>query len=110
MLLSASQFNHDKFNSFKTATSVFYFTYQHQNFLQDERIIKSTFRRIKIHTTRNNTHIHSRKLIFEGFVLTSHHDFNELLVGGDWEIDILFSKSESRKWMTRSSSRFREYH
>lgn len=94
-------FGHKHFDSFKKSVSVFYYTYRHKNFSLDEPIIKSAFRKIKIHTTHNRTDIHNRKLVFEGFVLTANHAFNELLVDGDWDIDIQFSKSEAVKWMSR---------
>ena len=104
-----SQFNHKKFDSFKKKTSVFYYTFEHSQFLQDEPTIKSTFKKVKIHTTRKRNDVHSRKLIFEGFILTSHHDFNEVLIDSDWEVDILFSNTEAIRWMKRCN-KFREKH
>lgn len=97
------QFEHNRFDSFKKQASVFYYTYQHRNFLSDEQSIKKAFKKIKIQVTRNNTDLHGRRLVFENFVLNADHDFNELVVGGDWEIDIQFSKSEATRWMSRCS-------
>ena len=103
------QFAHKNFDSFKKKISVFYYTYQHKDFSLDEPVLRREFaNKIKILITRNKNSLHSRKLVFEGFVLTSNHDFNELLIGGDWEIDLLFSQSEATKWIARCSN-FREY-
>lgn len=97
------QFGHNRFDFFRKKVSVFYYTFHHRDFLSDEPSIKLAFRKVRIQTTRNKTDIHGRRLIFEGFILSADHAFNEIVLGGDWKIDIQFSYSEATKWMSRCS-------
>lgn len=96
-----NRFTHNLFDSFKNTSSVFYYTLDNKWNSLNKNTVKNAFKKITIHATKNKDDVHSRKLIFEGFELTSHHDFNDLLIGIDWEIDILFSWDEAREQMTR---------
>ncbi len=93
----SNTFNHGKFDSFRNTASVFYYTLNHPSF----QSIRGSFKKVSILTIGNPHRLHQRKLVFEGFVLTSNHSFSELLVGGDWEIDILYCHSEALQWISR---------
>jgi hypothetical protein len=94
-------FNHDRFDIFKDTIPVYYYTYQHKYYFQDEPLIKSCFKKIRIFTTRKINITHSRKLIFESIVIISDNDFNNLIIGGDWNIDIQFSQKDEQNWLSR---------
>jgi hypothetical protein len=101
------EFNQDKFCFDIKTIPVYYYTYQHKNFHLDEADIRAFFRRVKIFITRKLSELHGRRIIFDGFVLSSDHDFNELEAGGDWKIDIQFSSSDCQNWLARCN-KFRE--
>jgi hypothetical protein len=103
-----NRFTHNLFDSFKNNASIFYYTLDNRWNPLNKHTVKNAFKKLTIHVTKNKDDVHSRKLIFEGFELTSHHDFNDLLIGIDWEVDILFSWDEAKEQMTRCA-KFRPF-
>lgn len=101
-------FSNEIFCFDKSLIQVAYYTYQHRNFYSDESNIKNFFKRHLIFLTRNSTELHGRRIIFGNLVVSADHDFNELRVKGDWKIDIQFSPSDVRGWLSRCN-KFRRH-
>lgn len=80
----------EHFDCIRQKNQIYYYTIYNNALDYDEIKLKEFFKRLIIFTTRNPNLLHGRRIIFENFIISSHHSFDMLMPDIDWELDIKF--------------------